>query len=86
MPLDKVGDATAQADSLFMTKQSLVLLRNPKIKAKPVLPVTAPTPNPPRIPRTIHEARRGTAELNSVGHSLVGPWRPLLSTPKFCNR
>ena len=50
MPLDKVGDATAQADSLFMTKQSLVLLRNPKIKAKPVLPVTAPTPEPAANP------------------------------------
>ena len=29
MPLSAVGDAAAQRDSLFMTQQSLVLLRNP---------------------------------------------------------
>ena len=29
MPLSQVGDKKAQADNLFMTKQSLVLLRNP---------------------------------------------------------
>jgi hypothetical protein len=39
MPLEKVGDTQAQADNLFMTQQSLVLLRNPKLHGKAVLPL-----------------------------------------------
>ena len=65
MDLNKVGDTQAQADNLFMTQQTAILLRNPLLNKS----------SPPQQEAAEAEAEEAHAYTNAHGGLAVLPFK-----------